>query len=139
MISFHSQNEFELGQAVLYRSWVSSIIEREKKTLRSLSYVFCSDDYLLDINKQFLDHDTLTDIITFDYSSEGLIEGEIYISTDRVLENALSFDVDFKEELLRVMAHGVLHLVGYTDKLEEEIRVMRSKESEMISMFHVKQ
>jgi rRNA maturation RNase YbeY len=139
MISFHSQNDFLLDQPLLYRPWISSIAEVESKTIRSLSYVFCSDEYLLDINKQFLDHDTFTDIITFDYSSEGLIEGEIYISTDRVADNAVTFEVTFKDELLRVMAHGILHLLGYKDKTEEETQVMRNKESEMISMFHVKQ
>ncbi len=139
MISFHSQNDFTLDQPRLYRPWISSIFDRENKTIRSLSYVFCSDEYLLDINKQFLDHDTLTDIITFDYSSEGLIEGEIYISTDRVAENAVTFNVGFQDELLRVMAHGALHLVGYKDKTKEETQIMREKESEMISMFHVKQ
>jgi rRNA maturation RNase YbeY len=139
MIKFHSQNDFLLNQPVAYRTWIDAMTAQEGSTIRSLNYVFCTDDYLLDINKQFLKHDTLTDIITFDYSSEGLLEGEIYISTERVQENAQTFTVDFNEELLRVMAHGVLHLLGYKDKTTAEQELMRNKEAEMISLFHVKQ
>ena len=118
MISFNYQNDFTEIDSHTYREWLNTVVRSERESLRKLNYVFCDDDYLLGINQQFLNHDTFTDIITFDYSSEGMIEGEIYISTDRVKENAGTYDVDFIEELRRVMAHGLLHLMGYGDKTD---------------------
>ena len=92
-----------------------------------MSYIFCDDTYLLDINLQYLNHDTLTDIITFDYSDENTISGDIFISIQRVRDNAKKFNVDFEEELLRVMSHGVLHLLGFNDKTESDKDLMRNK------------
>lgn len=139
MIEFNYQNDFKELDEHCHINWINAIASSEGKTIGALSYVFCSDDYLLEINKQFLNHDLFTDIITFDYCQDGLINGEIYISTDRVGDNAVVFKVPFSNELLRVMAHGLLHLIGYGDKTESEERLMRKKESEKIDMFHVKQ
>jgi rRNA maturation RNase YbeY len=139
MISFHSQNDFELNSTFRYREWLNARVNIHGMTIRSLNYVFCDDAYLLEINKQFLNHDTFTDIISFDYSSDGMIEGEIYISTERVAENAVLFDVPFEAELNRVISHGLLHLLGYKDKTEDEQQEMRAQENEMMEMFHVKQ
>ena len=115
------------------------MISSEEKELDEISYIFCDDEYLLDINQRFLDHDTYTDIISFDNSVGKILGGDIFISTERVAENAKVFGVDFSEELRRVMAHGVLHFCKYRDKTEEEKQVMRSKEDEKIGMFHVEQ
>lgn len=104
-----------------------------------INFIFCDDDYLLKINKEYLDHDTLTDIITFDYSVGNELHADIFISEERVRDNAADFKVSFDEELMRVMAHGVLHLCGYKDKLSEEEKIMRKKEDEKILMFHVEQ
>lgn len=139
MIELNYQNDFEQLDEVVYSKWLESIVISEGKTIGELSFVFCSDEYLLKINQDHLDHDTYTDIITFDYCIDGLINGEIYLSTDRVKENAVSFRESEINELHRVMAHGVLHLCGYGDKSEEEARIMREKENEKIVMFHVKQ
>ncbi len=139
MISFHSQNDFILTSEKDYKSWLNAIALIHNMTVADLSYVFCSDDYLHQINVEYLDHDTYTDIITFDYAEESIIKGEIYISTDRVTENAREFDVSFNHELKRVMAHGLLHLCGYGDKEEDEKSLMRQFENESIDMFHVKQ
>lgn len=139
MISFNYQNDFTEIDARIYREWLNTVAQSERKSIRKLDYVFCTDDYLLDINQQFLGHDTYTDIITFDYSSEGMIEGEIYISTDRVKENAFHYGTTLVDELRRVMAHGLLHLMGYGDKDDAEKVIMREKESEKLLMFHVKQ
>jgi rRNA maturation RNase YbeY len=111
---------------------IHQIIKEENKSLNQLTFVFCDDSYLLNLNQQFLKHDTLTDIITFPMSSDG-IDGEIYISIPRVRENAGAFSNSFTSEYLRVIAHGVLHLCGYKDKSEEEIRVMRAKEDHYIA------
>jgi len=139
MIEFNYQNDFEPVEELVYSKWLEEVAISESQTIGELSYVFCSDGFLLDINKQFLGHDTYTDIVTFDYCKDGLINGEVYISTDRIAENAVLYDVSFKNELHRVMAHGLLHLMGYGDKSEEDIVAMRLKESEKMNMFHVKQ
>lgn len=139
MIELNYQNDFEQVDELIYAKWLEGIATSESKTIGEISYVFCSDEFLLKINQDYLDHDTFTDIITFDYCEEGLINGEIYISTDRVKENASNFGVSFINELQRVMAHGLLHLCGYGDKTEAEAQLMRDKENEKIGMFHVKQ
>ena len=104
-----------------------------------ISYIFCDDEYLLDINQRFLDHDTYTDIISFDDSMGNLLNGDIYISTERVRENAAEFNEDFETELKRVIVHGILHYCGYKDKSEDDAALMRRKESEKIKLFHVEQ
>lgn len=118
-----------------YKLWIKKIIETEGFELIELSYIFCSDEYLLNINKEYLNHDYYTDIITFDNSeAEKSIEGDIFISIDRVKENASGLKIDFEVELKRVLAHGVLHLCGFGDKTEDEIKLMRKKEEEAIEL-----
>ncbi|PHR98874.1 MAG: rRNA maturation RNase YbeY [Leeuwenhoekiella sp.] len=135
MIEFNSQNDFVLKEETQVISWLEDIAKVEGYEIDDLGYVFCSDAYLLEINKQYLDHDTYTDIVTFDYSQKGILSGELYISTDRVRDNASEFDVSFETELRRVMAHGLLHMCGYGDKTEEQISVMRSKEEDCLKMW----
>lgn len=129
MIDFFSNNNFELENSTAIATWLGDLIEEEGKKEGDLEFIFCNDDYLLNINQEFLHHDTLTDIITFDNSLGNQLHGEIYISTERVLENSTQFNVTFIEELARVLAHGVLHLCGYKDKEEQEIEVMREREN----------
>jgi rRNA maturation RNase YbeY len=120
---------FRLRRAKKISAWIDKIVRSEGARVSALTYVFCSDAYLLSINKKYLGHDTLTDIITFEYTeSKGLLEGEIYISVQRVKENASNLGVDFATELNRVIIHGVLHLVGYSDKSAAEKKKMRAKE-----------
>ena len=138
-INFYSENEFKLEDEAHYASWIENVITSEGKSLEEISYIFCDDEYLLKINMEYLDHDTYTDIITFDYSVGKTLHGEIYISTERVLENSETFGVKFEDELRRVLVHGVLHLSGYNDKTEEEAALMRSKEEEKMELFHVEQ
>jgi len=139
LINFYSTTDFDISDQEEYRLWLLSVIKSEQKTLGELTYVFCSDEYLLDINQSYLQHDTLTDIITFDYTDGDSISAEIYISIDRVKENANEFGVDFEKELKRVMAHGVLHCCGYKDLTEKEKDLMRAKENLKIELFHVEQ
>lgn len=138
-INFYSENEFRFEYEEFYFSWIQRVIESEGKKLEEISYIFCDDDYLLDINMKYLDHDTYTDIISFDYSVGNILQGDIYISTERVEENSREFNVSFEEELRRVIIHGVLHLCGYKDKSEEESSLMRLKEEEKLKLFHVEQ
>lgn len=138
-ISFFSTNDFSLNNKNVYKKALLKLIESEKFELENLTYIFCSDEYLLEINQNFLNHDTYTDIITFDYSEEQKLSAEIYISTERVAENAKTYEVTFEQELQRVMVHGVLHCCGYKDKTESERQLMRTKENEKIKLFHVEQ
>ena len=137
MISFNYENEFELSNEDQIATWISKVILSENKKEGEINYIFCDDDYLLNLNEKYLDHDTLTDIISFDYSVGNEIHGDIFISTERVLENAADFNVSFQEELQRVLVHGVLHYCGYKDKSEDDEQLMRNKEDEKIKMFHV--
>jgi probable rRNA maturation factor len=139
MIDFNYETDFELSDEARYANWISEVITSEGKKEGEISYIFCDDNYLLEINQQHLDHDTLTDIISFDYTVGNEISGDIFISVERVKDNASDFNVPFDEELLRVMSHGVLHYCGYKDKGEDNEVLMRSKEDEKIGMFHVKQ
>ncbi|WP_423129841.1 rRNA maturation RNase YbeY [Gaoshiqia sp. Z1-71] len=115
------------------KGWIRAAISEEEKIPGDLSFVFCSDSYLLEINKQYLQHDYFTDIITFDYVNEGLISGDILISVDRVRENSQQYRVEFGQELNRIMIHGVLHLCGYKDKLTKEKEIMTQKEDYYLS------
>ena len=137
MISFNYESDFILEQEEIYASWIESIIESENKILGEISYIFCDDTYLHTINLQYLNHDTLTDIISFDYTEGDIISGDIFVSIERVMDNANDFNVAFDEELKRVLAHGVLHYCGYKDKTEIDALLMRSKEEEKIKLFHV--
>ena len=139
MISFNYENEFELQNEGQIATWISVVIISENKKEGDINYIFCDDEYLLNLNEQYLDHDTLTDIISFDYSVGNELHGDIFISVERVRENAQDFNVTFEEELKRVLVHGVLHYCGYKDKSVEDEQVMRSKEDEKIKMFHVEQ
>lgn len=133
MISFNYETDFKLEGENNFSQWISDLIKEENCREGEINYIFCSDDYLLKINVNFLNHDTLTDIISFDYSVGKELHGDIYISIDRVRDNANDFKVDFSEELSRVMAHGVLHYCGYKDKSEDEAKEMRSKEDYYLS------
>tara|TARA_B110000967_G_C18339766_1_gene296055 strand:+ start:80 stop:493 length:414 start_codon:yes stop_codon:yes gene_type:complete len=128
MISFHSEVPFEISNADTIASWLSAIISQEDYNEGEVSIVFCDDEFLHKLNVEFLDHDTLTDVISFDYSMGKEIHGEIFISIERVQENAKEFDQSFEAELSRVMAHGILHYCGYKDKSTSEAATMRSKE-----------
>lgn len=139
MISFNYQTDFELEDEKLFSNWISAVILSEDKGEGEISYIFCDDEYLLKINREYLKHDTLTDIISFDYGEGNCLHGDIFISVERVQENAIEYNVSFLEELKRVMAHGVLHYCGYKDKSESDEKLMRQKEEEKIKMFHVEQ
>ena len=136
MISFSvAETNYNLKNKLKVRSWVKSILETEGKTAGEITYVFCNDEYLGGMNEKYLKHNTLTDIITFDYSEKGKLSGDIFISIERVKENAGSFNTTLNQELGRVMAHGVLHLSGYKDKTPEDKRIMRSKEDFYLATF----
>ncbi|QYA24882.1 rRNA maturation RNase YbeY [Gramella sp. MT6] len=138
-INFFSENDFNLEQENDFRNWVERVIESENKYVGDINFIFCDDKYLLDINVKYLDHDTYTDIISFDNGIGNTLHGDIFISTERVEENASNFNVDFLEELKRVVIHGVLHFCGYQDKSERDKELMRRKEEEKIKLFHVEQ
>ena len=139
MISFNYETEFELTNEEQISDWLSKVIISENKKEGDINYIFCDDEYLVEINQQYLDHDTLTDIISFDYSVGNELHGDIFISVERVRENAEEFNVSFEEELQRVLVHGVLHYCGYKDKSEADELIMRNKEDEKIKLFHVEQ
>jgi len=139
MIIFNYVSDIQLVKERLYSDWLLKIVESESKTLGDMAYIFCDDAYLLKINQEYLNHNTFTDIITFDYTSGKTIAGDIFISIERVKENAIKFEVGFDNELRRVMSHGILHLVGYRDKEKGEVSVMRAKEEEKMKLFHVEQ
>lgn len=138
-IDFNYETEFELENELNYTDWINNIIEHNNSFTGKLSFIFCDDNYLLEINKKYLNHDTYTDIITFDYSDANTISGDIFISIERVRDNAVLFNAIFEEEFKRVISHGVLHLLGFNDKSDEERSLMRTKENEMIKLFHVEQ
>ena len=138
MIDFNYETEFSLDNEVAISRWIANVILSENKKEGEINYIFCDDEYLLQINQEHLDHDTLTDIISFDYCVGNELHGDIFISIERVRENALDFNVSFTEELKRVMVHGVLHYCGYKDKTENDEKLMRQKEEEKMTMFHVK-
>lgn len=132
---FNQDISFKLSKPGKTRKWIQKVISLEKKGLAHLNYIFCSDQYLLGINQQYLRHKTLTDIITFDNSeTRGVIEGDIFISIERVRANAEELEAAFDDELHRVLIHGVLHLVGYGDKSAGEKMQMRKKEDAYLSL-----
>ena len=136
-IDFEYLTEFKLANEQKYSDWLKDIVDNHNFILGELQYIFVDDEYLLTINQQFLNHDTYTDIITFEYSIGNTISGDVFISIERVKENADQYNHVFKDELLRVMAHGALHLLGYKDKEKDDVVVMRQKEDECIKLFHV--
>ena len=139
MISFNYETAFELENETHFSEWLSKVIVSENKTEGEINYIFCDDGYLHKINMEYLQHDTLTDIISFDYSVGNELNGDIFISLERVADNAKDYEVSFDEELKRVLTHGILHYCGYKDKTEEDAASMRIKENEKINLFHVEQ
>ncbi len=130
---FHTEDiDFFLEQSEQISSWIEAVIRREAQTSGMLNFIFCSDDYLHELNVNYLDQDTLTDIITFPFDEDDHISGDIFISIARVRENAKNLELPFTEELHRVMIHGILHLCGYGDKSPEEASTMRQKENESL-------
>ncbi len=136
MIEFNTTNNFNLDNPINITAWIEKVISNENRVLGEVNYIFCNDKYLHKINVDFLNHDTYTDIISFDYTSGGVINGDIYISTERVKENAASFDVSFKDELDRVIIHGILHYCGYKDKSSKEAILMRKMEDKYLAIRH---
>jgi len=136
MISFSIDNIQEIEIGIKHKQWLKEIIRLENLIPGNISYFFCSDDFLIEQNQYFLNHDTYTDIITFDERVGNIVSGSIMISTDRVKENAEKFQKSFEDELLRVIAHGTLHICGYKDKSDEEAKMMRMKEEQSLNLFH---
>lgn len=134
MIEFYTETDFSLSNKKDIANWIEEVVTNESCELGEVVYIFCDDEYLHKLNVQFLNHDTLTDIISFDNSLGNQIHGEIYISIQRVKENAIDFNVPFLDELHRVIIHGILHYCGYKDKTESEAKTMRSKENQSLSM-----
>lgn len=131
---FYEQSTDLSLDSVFFKSWLSRVSTNENKELGDINLIFCSDDYLLEMNQQHLSHDYFTDIITFDYSFDSLVAGDLFISVDRIRENASDLSVSFEDELHRVCCHGVLHLCGYSDKTENDQTLMRSKEDAALMM-----
>ena len=134
MIDFFSETTFNLQNPEKVANWISIIISNENLEEGEISYIFCDDEYLHKLNVEFLKHDTLTDIISFDNSLGNQINGEIFISIQRVKENASTFNTTFENELHRVIIHGVLHYCGYKDKTKEDADLMRVKENKALSL-----
>jgi probable rRNA maturation factor len=139
MIEFNYETEFSLENEAAISNWIVGVIQSENKRIGEISYIFCDDEYLLQINQEHLQHDYYTDIISFDYTVGNEISGDLFISIERVKENAADFKVSFDDELKRVIVHGVLHCCGYKDKTEADVVLMRSKEDEKLAMLHLEQ
>ena len=135
MISYYFEDtDFVFRKKTLNNKWLKLVAESEIRRIGDISIIFCSDNYILDVNHQYLQHDYFTDIITFDYCEGVRLSGDLFISVDSVRENAVEYDTEFDEELNRVIVHGVLHLIGYDDHCDEDIQVMRSKENYYLSL-----
>lgn len=135
-IQFSFQTNYPLKSRTKIKQWIKQVIEAKGKKTGNVTYIFCDDEYLLEVNKQYLQHDYYTDVITFDYVENDLISGDIFISTDRVRENALAFGSSETEELHRVIIHGALHLLGLKDKSEKEASQMRQAENEALKLLN---
>jgi len=133
MISFNYETEFKLDNESQLADWITGVIKEEGCTLEEVNYIFCEDAYLHKLNVEFLNHDTLTDIISFDYSVGKSIQGDVFVSIERVIDNAKDFGVLMNDELHRVMVHGILHYCGYKDKSKTEANLMRSKENHYLA------
>lgn len=135
MVRYYCEDiSFTLKGRALNNRWLKMVAESEIKKLGNINIIFCSDNYILDVNMKYLQHDYFTDIITFDYCEKNVLSGDLFISIDSVRENALFYGTEFSDELNRVMVHGVLHLAGYDDHTEEEIKTMRSKEDYYLNL-----
>ena len=137
MIVFNYETDFTLNNEQTTSEWITACIENESFEAGEINYIFCDDDYLHKINVEFLEHDTLTDIISFDYTMGKLVSGDIFISVNRVEDNAKDFKVSFEEELHRVIIHGILHYMGYKDKSDEEKQLMRDKENSCLKSLNL--
>ena len=138
MVAFYFEDtDFKLRHKTRIKEWLRLVAESEVFTLGNISVIFCSDNYILDINQKYLQHDYFTDIITFDYSEGGRISGDLFISVDSVRENSVEYGTEFEDELHRVIVHGILHLIGYDDHTEDEIKTMRSKEDYYLSLLEL--
>ncbi|KFC40014.1 rRNA maturation RNase YbeY [Elizabethkingia anophelis] len=135
MINYFYENVAPISDEEKRAEWLEKLILEEGKKTGDINYILCNDEYLLEINRQYLDHDYYTDIITFDYCKGKIISGDIFLSLQRVLDNASMLETKQEEELNRVLAHGILHLCGYKDKTEEEQKTMRSKEDYYIGKY----
>ena len=134
MISYYNEDiVFRFKGRALNNRWLRMVAESEIRRVGDLSIIFCSDNYILDVNMRYLQHDYFTDIITFDYCEGNVLSGDLFISVDSVRENAVLYGAEFEDELNRVMVHGLLHLIGYDDHTEEDIAVMRAKENYYLS------
>lgn len=136
MILFNYEIDFELGSEEVIQNWISACIETYGFKEGELNYIFCDDAYLLKLNVEFLEHDTLTDILSFDYTMGKLISGDIFISVERVRENAEIFSQTFDNELNRVMIHGILHYMGFKDKNVKDKEIMRAEEDKCLALFN---
>ena len=135
MISYFNQDiEFKLKGKLINNQWLKLVAESEIRRIGDINIIFCSDNYILDVNMKYLGHDYFTDIITFDYCEKDKLNGDLFISIDSVRENALHYGTEFETELNRVMVHGVLHLIGYDDHSKKDIKIMREKEDYYISL-----
>lgn len=136
-IYFASENtNFDLKGKMKVKKWISEIIKAQGQKVGDISYLFCDDDYLIQVNREYLDHDTYTDIITFDYVEGKVVSGDILISVERVKENAEKFNTTFDQELHRVIIHGILHLLGQADKSDEDAAMMRKKEDAALALWN---
>jgi len=117
--------------------WINDVVQKEGRTVGDISFIFCSDNFLLEVNKKYLNHDYFTDIITFDYVEKDLIQGDIFISLDRVKENAKIYKVTFDNEIHRILIHGILHLIGYKDKLKKDKLLMTAKEDSYLKLLKI--
>lgn len=136
MIMFFNETDFKFDKAEAWQDWVEAAVNEEGFETDKINYIFCSDDYLLQINIQYLQHDYYTDVLGFQYSEGRKLSGDIYISIDRVSENAIENAVSFEKELARVMIHGILHFMNYKDKNEEDIKAMRNAENKYLAFFN---
>ena len=135
MISYYFEDtDFLFRKKTLNNKWLKLVAESEIRRIGDISIIFCSDNYILDVNQQYLQHDYFTDIITFDYSEGDKLSGDLFISVDSVRENAVEYGTEFEDELNRVIVHGVLHLIGYDDHCDEDINEMRNKENYYLSL-----
>lgn len=135
MISFYFEDtKFVFRQKTLTRKWLKLVAESEICRIGDISVIFCSDNYILDVNQKYLGHDYFTDIITFDYREGDKLSGDLFISVDSVRENSIEYKTDFNEELNRVIVHGLLHLIGYDDHTDDQTNEMRAKENYYLSL-----
>jgi len=135
MVEYHYEDiTFVFKGKARNNKWLRLVAESEIKRLGNINIIFCSDDYILDINQRFLGHDYFTDIITFDYCEKDVLHGDLFISVDSVKENAITYGAEFSEELSRVMVHGILHLIGYDDHTKADQKIMKEKENYYLSL-----